>query len=434
MRQFTLVLAILLSVCAGAREKTPQRVTTKASDSRITYIARTAVSEDGSVSFDWCASTVRVAFSGDYLAMKVSDSKKNYYNVWIDRDPDEEADFVITTFGNDSTVVIYDNGPVTSGTTNGSTNGKATGTTTGTTTGKATDITTGSKTNGITNSKTSGITNSKTSGSTTGRNAKKADHRVTLQKRTEGEQGTTTIHSFISSGELLQAAPLKARQIEVLGDSYTCGYGSENSVSHDRFTPATENVNKAYEAIIARYFDADLMTIAHSGMGITRNYNGEKKPAIEYYYMPERYTQTFDENREVKWDASKSDWKPSITVIYLGANDFSTGKQPIKSRFTSNYLTLLKQIKENYGEDHPILCCASKSDPGLFDYVREAALGCGLKNVRYAAIFPGVDFDDDRELGADSHPNYKAHKKIAHTLIPYVATLTGWDLTDNKIK
>lgn len=372
MKKLALTLAVLLPVIATAKAPV-QPVTTAANDSHITYVARTAVSEDGSVSFDWSNSTVRVAFSGDYLKMKVSDTKKNYYNLWIDKAPTEEADRIITTFGKDSTIVLADK-------------------------------------------------------------AGKGNHFITLQKRTEGEQGTTTIHSFTSQGPLLQAEPLKERMIEVVGDSYTCGYGSENSISTDRFSPATENVNKAYEAIIARYFDADLMTIAHSGMGISRNYNEEHKPAIQGYHMPERYTQTFDENKEVLWDASKSDWKPAITIIYLGANDFSVSLQPSKSRYIKKYHKLLEEIKANYGENHPILCCASKSDVNLFNYVREAALTSGMKNVHYSAIFPQVDLDDDRELGADQHPNYKAHKKIAHVFIPYVATLTGWDLTGKEIK
>lgn len=372
MKKIILSLALLLPVMAAA--KAPAKaVTTAANDSHITYVARTATSQDGSVSFDWSASTVRVAFSGDYLYMKVSDTKKNYYNLWVDKEPTEEADRIITTFGKDSTIVLVEK-------------------------------------------------------------AGKGNHFITLQKRTEGEQGTTTIHSFTTQGPLLQAKPLKERMIEVVGDSYTCGYGSENSVSTDRFSPATENVNKAYEAIIARYFDADLMTIAHSGMGIARNYNEEHKAAIQGYHMPERYTQTFDESKETIWDAGKSDWKPAITVIYLGANDFSVSLQPSERRYVTKYHKLLKEIKANYGEDHPILCCASKSDEKLFNYVRKAATTCGLKNVAYTAIFPKVDFDDDRELGADMHPNYKAHKKIAHVILPYVATLTGWDLCDKPIK
>lgn len=366
----TIILCTSFSMISKPKAAT---IETPAADSRITYIGRTLTGENGEVSFDWSATSARIAFEGDFLALKASDTRKNYFNVWIDKEPCEEADFIIRTQGSDTTIVIAEN-------------------------------------------------------------LKKGAHKVTVQKRTEGEQGTTTFHSILSHGEILQAEPVRERLIEVVGDSYTCGYGSENSVAKTRFSAETENVNKAYEAVIARYFNADLITIAHSGMGICRNYNEEKKPHLVGYHMIERYTQTFDENKDIIWDAKSVDWKPSITIIYLGANDFSVSVQPHIERYRTKYFKLLQEIKDNYGEDHPILCCASRSNRFLFDYVREVATTCGLKNIRYAAIFPGVQVEDDTELGADSHPNYKAHKKIAHTFIPYVSTLTGWELEDKPIK
>ena len=349
--------------------------TANADSPLITYVGRTLVSPEGAVSFDWCATEARIAFEGNFLSVNVSDTKKNYYNVWIDKARSEEADFVISTFGSDSTIVLFD-----------------------------------------------------------APKAKAAAHSVILQKRTEGEQGTTTLHSFTTRGKFVQAEPLKDRLIEVVGDSYTCGYGSENSISTNRFSPETENVNKAYEAVVARYFDADLVTIAHSGMGITRNYNEEVKPHLKGYHMPERYTQVFDESKEYVWDASKSPMKPAVTIIHLGANDFSVGIQPHVGRYVAKYHKLLSEIKANYGEDHPVICVASRNNENLFIYVRQAATTCGMKNVYYTGIFEGVQYNDDRELGADFHPNYQAHIKIAHTIIPYVATATGWEMSGKVIK
>lgn len=382
-RILTILSALLVTLSMGAQTKKSNNPAVMlrfaGNDPHVTYVGRTAVDADGNVSFDWSATTIRVEFEGDYLALQVSDTKKNYYNVWIDKDPDVEADKVIATEGTDTVVEVV----------------------------------------------TKDMFDKKTA---------KGPHKVTIQKRTEGEQGRTTIKKFFTHGQLLQAEPLKDRIIEVIGDSYTCGYGSENSTSKTRFSPETENINKAYISIIARYFDADLVAVAHSGMGITRNYNEEMKPHLKGYHMVERYLQTYDEDKEVMWDAKAAGWKPDITVIYLGANDFSVSKQPSLGSFKTKYHRLLQQIKANYGEDHPILCCATRNDEGIFNYVREAANTCGLKNVRYTAIFQGVQFNDDRELGADSHPNYKAHIKTAHVLMPYVATLAEWDMTGKPIK
>ena len=47
-----------------------------ASDSRVVYVGRTQV-EGTDVSFDWTATYFRIAFSGQSLTMRASDTKKN---------------------------------------------------------------------------------------------------------------------------------------------------------------------------------------------------------------------------------------------------------------------------------------------------------------------------------------------------------------------
>ena len=379
MKKTLLFAALLLTVAAAA--KAPVRETvTPASDSRITWIARTLVEGDN-VSFDWSGSRCRIRFQGNYLAIKVSDTGKEFFNLWFDREPDYEADKIITVTGQDTLIVLVNEADLAA------------------------------------------------------RYGKKvpAEHFVTLMKRNEGEQGITTVHAVVTRGALLQADPVKDRVIEFIGDSYTCGYGSENSIATDKFKPETENQNKSYNAIIGRYFDADILVIAHSGMGVARNYNDKLKG----YTMVERYLNVFDNGFDEvpdapKWDPSMFPAKPDITVIFLGANDFSVFRQPSKSQWKSRYAALLKEIKDFYGEDHPILCCATHNDPEIFEYVKMAVDAATLKNVRYTCLCTGVQLESER--GADFHPNYAAHRKTAHVYIPYIATLTGWGLQDRPIQ
>ena len=115
-----------------------------------------------------------------------------------------------------------------------------------------------------------------------------------MQKRTEGEQGRTTIHAFLldRGRRLLPAAPAPGRHIEFIGNSLTCGYGTEGLSKDEPFKPQTENCNKAYACIIARYFGADYTLIAHSGRGAARNY-GDKN-ATSQNTMADRVANTFD--------------------------------------------------------------------------------------------------------------------------------------------
>ena len=378
MKRITLLTVAILAAASMSAASRTAETTIKASDSKITYIGRTEV-KDGNVSFDWTGVYAKVKFQGNSLSFKVSDTKKNYYNVWLDRSMDTTPDKVVAVHGSDTTIVIFSAEEL-----------KARF-------GKD-------------------------------KKAAKAPHQVILQKRTEGEQGLTTISGFITDGEFLQADAPKERIIEYIGDSYTCGYGTE-SPNTERFKPETENQNLTYACATARYFDADQIVIAHSGMGIVRNFNSK----FTDYCMPERYLQTFDGVKETVWDAKSSSVKPNITVIYLGTNDFSRGMQPAERLFVKNYIKLLKEVKDNYGEEHPILCMAPKHDYLMFEYIRKVVDSCGLRNVHIMTLTNSVH-NNVEDMGADGHPNYNGHLKIAYAVIPYISTITGWELNDNIVK
>lgn len=372
-----LITFITLLAMAPAHAKVANTAWIPASDSRITFIGRTLASGD-SVKFDWTGVYARLKFSGSCLYLTASDTKKNYFNVWLDRAMDTEPDKIISIHSTDTTIVLFSKSEMYK---------------------------------------------------RFGRKQAGGEHTVILQKRTEGEQGMTTFAGFSTDGAFYQAEGLRDRIIEYVGDSYTCGFGSENSVRTDPFLPETENQNKTYADIIARHFGADQIVIAHSGMGIARNYNDHLKG----WYMPERYLQTFDADPETRWDAAASPLRPDITVVYLGTNDFSTSRQPVRKMFTANYITLLKAIKSNYGENHPVLCIAPKNDSGMYDYIREVQLTCGLKDIHVMVLSADVH-DSESDLGASWHPNYTGHRKKAFAIIPYVSTITGWELTEAPLR
>ena len=362
MKKILPILLLFLSFMAYAAD-----IVTPASDPRITIVGRKLV-EGGDVSFDWTGVYARISFEGKYIAVRVSDTKKNYYNVWLDKDTSCEPDKVITTFGKDSLIVLFD--------------------------------------------------------SIKGKGA----HSLVLQKRTEAEQGKTTLHAFVTAGPVLAAEPLRPRLIEFVGDSYTCGYGSENSIRTDPFKPETENSNKTYATILSRYFGADYMLVAHSGQGIDRNYGDFDRGR----HMPERYLCTFDcVEDSPAWKPSGE--KPELTVIYLCTNDFSTGRQPSVKEFRQQYIKLLKAIKDNYGPAHKILCVAGPSDELMPQYIRSSVEASGLEQVWCVNLCPmAINWDSD--LGASWHPNYTGHTKWAHALLPYIATITGWGLQEKIVK
>ena len=355
----TIILCLAACISAAARGAEP--VTIPASDSRITYIGRTAAENGGSVSFDWAGTTACISFSGTSLSLNCSDTRRNWYNVWIDKEPVAEYDAVFSV-GSDTTIVVA-----------------------------------------------GGL--------------KKGTHSVTIQKRTEGEQGKATFRSFNTDGAFLQARPLKERHIEFVGDSYTCGYGTEGADRDQPFRAEEENCNLTYARIIGRFFNADVNHVSHSGFGIVRNYDG----ALPGESMAKRYSQLFDMSPEPQWTPDMAAYTPDIVVIYLGTNDFSTGKQPTLAAWCENYTTLIGKIRGYYGPEVPILCVSSPSDDVMGDYVRAAAAKCGQPNVHWTSLQSAV-YNMESDLGSSWHPNYEGQRKVASCLIPYIATLTGWQM------
>ena len=202
MKKFFFLAAAMLLTSSAFAEVIP------ANDARVTYVGRTWV--DGTdVSFDWTATYFRIAFTGKSLTMKASETKwdadadkaatrHNYYNVWIDSPTSAEPHRIIEVAGNDTVIELIDPAYL--------------------------------------------------------KKSRRAVHEVIVQKRTEGEQGKTTIHEFATdaTGKFMQAEPLKVRQLEFIGDSYTCGYGIDAPSRKDRFTPETENASRSYAGIVSR--------------------------------------------------------------------------------------------------------------------------------------------------------------------------------------
>lgn len=333
--------------------------TIKGSDAKVSYIGRTAVADDGSVAFDWSATTIRLSFTGKTISMKCSDTHADYLNLWIDSQQGPRPDQVLKV-NSDTTLVLFSA-------------------------------------------------------------KKKGTHTVILQKRTEGEQGTVTVQAFETDGRFEAAPAPRSRLIEFIGDSYTCGYGTEAPGRSEPFKPETENPSLTYADILGRLFDAEAVHISHSGRGVVRNYGDYN----QHENMVKLYAQTFDQHSEDAWTPT---YTPDAVVIYLGTNDFSTGKQPSLESWCQRYKALLEQVRTYYGDAVPVLCLASPASELMDDYVLEAVRRSGVPNVHFASILADCYRLDDTDLGASWHPNYNGHRKIASVAAPYLSSITGWEL------
>lgn len=340
-----------------------------ASHEAIRYVGRFDWSNPQEASFDWSGVYIQFSFRGNECAVRMNDTGHNYYNVFIDDQPSKTIDVK-----SDTTILLA-----------------------------------------------------------SGRGRKV--HKVQISKRTEGNQGTGTFKGILISekGEMVSWKDIPTRKIEFIGNSITCGYGTEGLSKSEKFKPSTENNYLSYAPIMARAFNSDYHIIAHSGLGVVRNYGYKEK--ISPSAMPERFDQIFDEKEQPLWDFKQ--WTPDVVVINLGTNDFSTKPFPDKADFKAGYQKLILEVIRKYG-DLPVFCIVGPMiDEPCYSYVKEMVEDFrsaeGKKNVYFVGIPPYL-MDPEKDLGADTHPNYQGARKMAAHVLPVIATTLEWDYNDMEIR
>lgn len=281
-----MTLCVALAACSGEK-------TTPIADSPARVVGRTATLDDGSISFDWSGVYIDIRFRGSYLAVELSDTKRNYLNLWIDGEEQPK----LTSEGEHTTLVLF-NDPSAEG-----------------------------------------------------------EHLIRIQKATEAEQGRITLHNLTTDGRLLATDDLKLqRHIEFYGDSLTCGYGTESKSGSEPFLPETENCRYTYAALTAAHFGADYNLISHSGRGLVRNYGDSLQLSDPKTTMSSRAFRIFDEDPASAWDFTTSPYRPDAIVITLGTNDFSTPPHPTEEQYIAGYRALIEKLRTAWGKELPVLC------------------------------------------------------------------------------
>lgn len=256
-------------------------------------------------------------------------------------------------------------------------------------------------------------------------------HEVKIMLVYEGFQRRPEFRGFIvDPGKGLPVAPtLPERKIEFIGNSITCGYGTEVNDASAPFKDETENHYYTYAAITARAFDAQSLVVARSGIGIYRNFNGPKTGSPDC--MPAMYNQTLFQDTTELWDFKK--YTPDLVCINLGTNDVSTKPYDTKL-LEQGYRNFLQTVRRNYPGAKIILLSGCMLNGKALKDVQTA-----LNNVAAEARAAGDDavyrFDlspQDGSLGygASYHPSKAQQLKGARELIPFVQQITGWEVVE----
>ncbi len=174
------------------------------------------------------------------------------------------------------------------------------------------------------------------------------EHTLEVYRRTEASFGITELQGIaVSDGHLLQPPAPPTTLVEVVGDSISCGYGNLGTSPECPFTAETENHYLTWGSLIARRLGAEISTVAWSGRGVVKNYDGQPGDL-----MPALYNRTLPQDANSRWSFSRP---ASLVLVNLGTNDFSTSPDPSIGAFAQAYAALLAQIRDA-NPDALILC------------------------------------------------------------------------------
>ncbi len=232
-------------------------------------------------------------------------------------------------------------------------------------------------------------------------------HTVRLEKITESQSGGGTFLGFFTHGTPLPA-PAAAKQIEFIGDSHSVGYGNISATREcdEQRVHDTTDTGQAFGPVLARRLGADYRVIAYSGYGIVRNYAGNKPGENLPFLYPRAIP---GEPAPARADPG---WRPSVIVINLGTNDFSTplhageawaDDAALRADYRARYIDFVRARKAEQPQARIFLMGAEN----FYADVAAVAGATGAAAVKVPAL----------ELtGCNWHPSLRDHRAMADLL------------------
>lgn len=227
----------------------------------------------------------------------------------------------------------------------------------------------------------------------------------------------------------------KARKIEFIGDSITCGYGTDDEDMTHTFSTATEDVTKAYAYKTAKLLDADYSMFSASGYGIISGYTPDPQvrgaaELIPPYYESQCFSRdTFGEAgypANIPWDFSE--YQPDVIVINLGTNDDSYCQDTVEKQeeYVRQYVEFLKVVRKN-NPNAEIFCVLGLMGDRLYPRVCEAA-ATYTEQTGDGRIHTVHIPEQDGNVGyvIDGHPLPQMHTMASEVVAKAIKETMNW--------
>ena len=256
-------------------------------------------------------------------------------------------------------------------------------------------------------------------------------HRFRLMKLTENVKGFLGIREFYVEGGFEQTSVPIRKNLEIVGDSITCGYGNESLDPARGFYSDEENVWMAYSMRTGIALNLNTSLISISGITAIHHEGWPAEYVMEDIYAYTDMPGQIKSGHYTKSTCDHWDFKAhpnDVVVINLGTNDafaslFSPDPDDEKN-FAGKYLDFLRMVRGCNGPETIIVCALGSMNYYLYDRILEAVTQyCketkdpNVYTFKFRAMHP-MD-----GIGASGHPSMKTHQKMAAELTEFLKPL-----------
>ena len=246
---------------------------------------------------------------------------------------------------------------------------------------------------------------------------------ITLVKLSEAMYSSVKLTKAASYGmKDIEPTEEKKLKIEFIGDSITCGYGTDGG-AYGSFSTQTENFTKTYAYLTAEKLDADYSAVCYSGYGVLTGYteNGKINDKVVMNEYEKACHLTGQE--DLLWDFSKE--INNVVVINLGTNDASycSGSSYGKQLFTDAYVQMLRTVREKNPYAY-ILCILGDMNNSLYPSIENAVSQYSQQTADSRVEAFSVDFRmGENDIVIDGHPGPLSNLCAAEILTEKIKNL-----------